>query len=70
MYPFDAAYKYRLYYYIGDEPVEEAKWQSVTLKMVFLMGLDENRKYIIKYISNPAVKTEAEDPDAPTLAVF
>lgn len=71
IYPFFVRYKYDIYYYIGDEPIEnEEKWHTATVTLDYYMGLDENRNYVIKYISNPAVKKEIIDAEDPKFEDF
>jgi len=71
VYPFRIEYKYRIYYYIGDTPVEdEQKWQTATVRAVYFLTMNENREYAIAYISDPAVMKEIINPDDPKIEDF
>jgi hypothetical protein len=54
IYPFRIEYSYRIYYYAGDAPAEdESKWQTAVVRAVYFLSINENRDYVISYISRP-----------------
>jgi hypothetical protein len=71
IYPFRIETRFRLYYYMGDTPVEdEKKWQTAQMQAVYFLGLGPDRNYVIEYISDPRVMQEIIDPDDPTIKDF
>ncbi|MCL2099955.1 MAG: hypothetical protein FWH24_05930 [Oscillospiraceae bacterium] len=66
VYPFRIEYGYKIQYHTA----ENEKMQTADVSAVYFLGLDENRNYIIEYISDPAVKKEIIKPDAPKIEDF
>ena|GEM_PF-2787316 len=71
IYPFRIDYKYRIYYYTGDTPVDdEEKWQTANVRAVYFLTMNEKREYVIAYISDPAAAKEIINPDDPKIEDF
>ena len=70
VYPFRIEYRFRIEYYIGDEPVPESRWRSAAVQAVFFVTMNEEREYVIAYVSDPWAVREQIDPYAPSIEDF
>ena len=70
VYPFRIEYRFRIEYYIGNEPVPESRWRSAAMQTVFFITMNENREYVIAYVSDPWAVREQFDPYAPSIEDF
>lgn len=69
-YPFRVTQRFRIFYYIGNEPVEETRWRDRWVTAVYYLGIDANGNYIIRYVNDPRVAREIINSEYPQPADF